>query len=113
MIDQLIERLDYLSGGDDSFKSELIKIFTSETGKNIAALKEDVQQGNLENASRAAHAVKGACLNMGAGMLSKIAEELETQFDNGQINANKLEELQHLFSKTKIALDAYLSKLNV
>jgi HPt (histidine-containing phosphotransfer) domain-containing protein len=56
-----------------------------------AARMKDVEQAlvtaDCERASRAAHALKGMCLNMGANTLSKVLSALEAAARNGDVAA--------------------------
>lgn len=111
MSDPLIQRLEYLSGGDKSFQKELIELFLSECQKNLHAVDQAIILDDLETATRAVHAIKGASLNVGAQDLSVISEHLEYQLEQGNHQPDKIKELHHQFQVTQVKLLEYVTTL--
>lgn len=111
MSDPLLERLAYLAGDDASFQKELIALFLSESQKNIQKLQDDIKASDHAQAARAAHAIKGASLNVGARTLSVISENLEMNLEQGKVDQERVAALTKEFTEIEAKLQAYLKTL--
>lgn len=56
---------------------EIVEAFNRSTGELLARLKSDLERGDLQEAARTAHALKGSALNVGAVALSSAARIVE------------------------------------
>ena len=66
-----------ISGGDPGLERELAQLFLDDTRKRMAHLMEAMNAGLLDDVRRAAHAIKGASANIGAGAFQSAAARLE------------------------------------
>jgi len=67
----------------DAQLKELIGDFIHEACGNIEAIRKAVQSGNLDDAKRPAHSLKGTGLTMGFGFISEKARKVEEAIERG------------------------------
>jgi HPt (histidine-containing phosphotransfer) domain-containing protein len=83
---------------------ELLQVFITETEPALKSLKENVQAGNLEEASRNAHFIKGSAGNLRVEEIYTVAKEIEfsakEKKDPGTI-AESVTKLEALFEDFK------------
>jgi len=70
---------------DVKIGSKIIRIFLEDTPKQINALKESIERGEVDKVSWYAHKIKGSSSNMGGIALSSVAAEMEIAGNEGQI----------------------------
>lgn len=63
--------------GDVSFVKEIIELYIEQAPILIKNIKEAVFERNALKMSQAAHAFKGASLNLGAKLLSEVCKKIE------------------------------------
>ena len=66
-----------VTGGEEALVRELIALYIEETQMRWSALQEAVAKGAWESAWREAHTIKGSSSQLGGGVLSDAASELE------------------------------------
>ena len=66
---------------------ELVQMFASEATIRGARLQESLQNGNADDIRHVAHMLRGSAGEIGAGVLAKLATELETKAGAGQVDA--------------------------
>ena len=94
----LLERLD----NDSDLVKMICEAFLGDMPKQIKLLKEFLDLGNIEDSTRIAHTIKGACANIGGKTVQNIAFDMEKAGNIGDLmrmrrNINKLEdEFDHL-----------------
>ena len=71
---------------DKKTASKIIKIFLEDTPKQINALRECIERGELDKVSWYAHKIKGSSSNMGGIALSSVAAEMEIAGNEGKID---------------------------
>jgi len=64
-------------GGDEEFLVDVLEVFLEETPRMLEATRSAVGSADAEGVERAAHALKGALLNISADSASLVALELE------------------------------------
>jgi HPt (histidine-containing phosphotransfer) domain-containing protein len=64
---------------------ELIDLFVEVGTTDLDKLQSAIDDGNAEDAARAAHSLKGASGNLGLMEFSQIAKEIEEKGRNGQL----------------------------
>jgi len=66
-------------GGDDGgdFFKEIITLFSDQYPQLLQNITTHAQNKDFDNLSKSAHALKGACLNIGAKELSEICKKIE------------------------------------
>jgi PAS domain S-box-containing protein len=69
----LIER----AMNDEELARKLIAIFLKDLPKQVVALKENVEKGDMDNVKWYAHYIKGSSANMGAMALNTVAADME------------------------------------
>jgi HPt (histidine-containing phosphotransfer) domain-containing protein len=90
---------------------EILDAFWRSSDNLIRALQEQLQRGDLVEASRTAHALKGSSLNVGAMRLSCAARSIEdacrTRDANGALK--RLENVETQYAETVEAFNAHLA----
>ncbi len=102
--------LVYLKQMGDTLGAETLGSFLSrlpdETGRLIGEIKDALEKGELDQAGRTAHALKGVANQMGAKALADIAARLETS----EILEDDLQELNDARDVAMVDIDAYLKQ---
>ena len=78
----MLERL----GGDEELARQLVELFVAECPRMMAAVRESVESGDVEQIRRAAHAFKGSVGNFTDGAPMTTAFELEQTGRAGSID---------------------------
>ncbi|WP_421903516.1 Hpt domain-containing protein [Maridesulfovibrio sp.] len=71
--------------GDHELLEEAIEIFTEEAVKHIAAIKTNIEQGNLKEASASSHTLKSECGAVGAVQAHSLSYALEKGAGKGDL----------------------------
>ncbi len=77
-INQLARNLDM----DPEFYRELLALFIDNSQKELADLRESLSRQDFTRASRLAHSLKGAAVNLGLNGIAGQAESIETAAKN-------------------------------
>lgn len=80
----------------------MIPVFVNTLRSHMNRLAELAAGGDMEQLSRASHAVKGALLNMGLADLAQVAHSIEKHSKNGESSLDYLTmitELQEMVSQ--------------
>jgi HPt (histidine-containing phosphotransfer) domain-containing protein len=96
VIDGLIEI------GDKEFLTELVDIFLGQSEGLVQEIKNAIEAKNGPELMKAAHKLKGSCLNLGAKELGDICHNLEIKAkDNDFSNVNVIiEPLDDIYHQT-------------
>lgn len=94
---KLLER----TGGNSGFIRKIIALYCKDMTKYLQTLSEEGLYGDLANAQRIAHAMKGASFSCCANRMASHASELETAVKTGGIDGVPLllDALQSAFSE--------------
>ncbi len=86
--------------GDAELVAEISREFLEDIPRRLAALGELVREGRADETAKGAHAIRGACANVGALAMSALAAELEAAGNAGRIEeaAALLQGLEEQFS---------------
>ncbi len=76
------EVLDRL-GGDEELLSEVVSLFIEEVPDILSRLKDAIDNGDWDGASKLAHTLKGSSSNVGAQGFASLALKLENDSKNG------------------------------
>jgi len=97
--------------GDEELARTVAELFLEDIPKQIAALKGDLEAANAEGVASQAHAIKGACANMGGEALRVVAFGLEQAAKAGDLASctSRLAELDAQFDQLRGALEKYLA----
>jgi len=101
-----LERLRKLGG--DKFAGDMIDLFLSYGGKQVAEARAAWQAGDLAGVAGAAHALKSSAGNVGAEQVRKLAAQAE-QAAKGALNeavAAAVTALEQAFAETEPLLKA-------
>ncbi|ACS81478.1 Hpt domain-containing protein [Maridesulfovibrio salexigens] len=84
------ERFDLQSAldrfsGDHELLEEAIEIFVEEAAKHLEAIKTNIEQGNLKEASASSHTLKSECGAVGAIQAHSLSHTLEKGAANGDM----------------------------
>jgi signal transduction histidine kinase/DNA-binding response OmpR family regulator len=84
-LDEVLDRtvLDELTGGDDTLTSSVLRDYVESTTADIASLRAALEQGDVEEAGRQAHRIKGASAMVGAVRVQTIAAAIEAAAGDG------------------------------
>jgi HPt (histidine-containing phosphotransfer) domain-containing protein len=80
IVSETLERLaDSFGGGEEgwAFVRELIDAFVEDAPVQLAAIRSAVEQGDADEARRAAHTLKSNAATFGASALAEVSRELE------------------------------------
>ena len=110
-IDQ--EFLDELLEGDREFATELFEAYTQSADSSYAEACQLLESGDVLNAYRPFHTLKGASASVGLLMVQDLATELESKAKEGNLQdcQQALPGLEKLIVEAKQALQAYLKSL--
>jgi signal transduction histidine kinase/DNA-binding response OmpR family regulator/HPt (histidine-containing phosphotransfer) domain-containing protein len=90
---------------------EVIQLFVDDAPARLAAIEAAVQGNDADTLSRAAHALKGACSNIGAKAMQEICAALEAQARQGAVPSaasQQTQDLRLLWPRTQALLEAWL-----
>jgi HPt (histidine-containing phosphotransfer) domain-containing protein len=75
-------------GGDaePGLYAELVELFVADATRQIAALQQALEEGDVGLLERAAHTLKSSCAQMGAARLSRLCFELERAVRTGNLD---------------------------
>ena len=92
---------------------EIINAFWRSTDSLAEALLGQIESGNLDEASRTAHAIKGSAANVGATLIADSAREVENAARSGAhgdlIDAS--EDLKKAINETRGAFADFFAKV--
>lgn len=95
----------YELDGSGDFLQELLGDHAEISEENIAALEEALREGRSDAIRELAHALKGACLNVGAMRQAAVCHQLEFAPDDATRHT-LLELLKQVFTATRATLQA-------
>lgn len=102
-----MSRLQEFTEGDNALQEHLIKLFNDNSEPLIDVMGHQCHDGASEDWRRAAHTLKGAAGNLGAGRLHKLAMKAERMFDK---NSAVKEHILHLIQEEYTVVNHYLSR---
>lgn len=90
---------------------EIVEAFNRSTGELLARLKSELERGDLVEAARTAHALKGSALNVGAVALSSAARIVEDACKTDDVGKaiDQVTGAKDHFAETVAAFDNLLS----
>lgn len=74
------------TGGDPDFLAELIDIYLDDAPRQVAAMRDAVLSGRIEDLVRPAHTLKGSSASIGAVELSELNRALELAARAGAVD---------------------------
>ncbi len=104
----------YLRAGEDiNFLWELLNLLENNAKAQLANIKNFLEQGELFEAYKEVHSLKGAVLNLGGEKVGAFAKEIEIKLkeNNPAVDISKLEEYLNEF--IKVAKEVVKSKIEV
>jgi HPt (histidine-containing phosphotransfer) domain-containing protein len=92
----VIDDLRELGGGDDAFLADLFVTYLDQAEETLGKLREALAFEDRDTFSRAAHALAGASLNMGASSVAGICRGIEAtlSFQAARPNAAQLNAIE-------------------
>src|SRR5262249_36803200 len=84
-VEAVLTRLRALGEGDAGFVAKFVRLFVEHTDTQLAALETAVAQEDSDEARQIAHALKGACSNVGAARLAELCAQFEARTREGSI----------------------------
>ncbi|MBL7924512.1 MAG: PAS domain S-box protein [Bacteroidia bacterium] len=70
---------------DPGFLQQVLEMFMKQAPENIEEIKQGLDRGDLTAMWKAAHKLKGTCLNIGAARLSEVCRDIERKGRNLEI----------------------------
>jgi two-component system sensor histidine kinase/response regulator len=91
--------------------AEILRAFAGDARSRIAAMREAASAGDHEGLRVAAHALKGACANLGARRMASLSDRLQSLAREGSSEGagGLLDQLQAAFTEVQAALERILS----
>lgn len=77
--------------GDQEFLTEIIELFLAQSAVIVQDIKGFYSKSDATGLARAAHKLKGSCLNLGAQSLGSICQQIET--DGNKNDLSQIEQL--------------------
>ena len=93
----LVERTGYT---DESFITNYIGLFLDDTGERLDRMSEAFARGDSDSVRREGHALKGACLELGADRMVRYCEDLSVL-----ANHANLDEMEQVLGKLSREFD--------
>ncbi len=92
--------------GDQDFLIELIDIFLAQSEELAHEIKLSVDAKNISELKKAAHKLKGSCLNLGAKGLGDICNKVESLCQAGDISGvnQVMEPFDSVYNQTRSEL---------
>ncbi|MCX6899578.1 MAG: response regulator [Verrucomicrobia bacterium] len=107
---EAIARLRELSEGDpQEFLKDLLGTYITDTSKRLIALQKNAADGNARELMRAAHAIKGSSLNVGANLLADYCQQVEEIAATGSLDgtAKLVAQIEREFERVKTELNGF------
>ncbi|MBI5685794.1 MAG: response regulator [Verrucomicrobia bacterium] len=101
---ETIARLRELAEGDNqAFLKDLLGTYLTDTAKRLVVLQNNTADGNAREMMRAAHAIKGSSLNVGANQLAEYCQQVEEITETGKLDgtAKLVTRIQQEFEKVQ------------
>jgi HPt (histidine-containing phosphotransfer) domain-containing protein len=94
------------TGGDPDFLAELIDIYLDDAPRQVAAMRDAVLSGRIEDLVRPAHTLKGSSASIGAIELSELDRALELAAREGAVDdpAAAVDAIEAEFGRVREAL---------
>jgi HPt (histidine-containing phosphotransfer) domain-containing protein len=93
----LVERTGY---SDESFITNYIGLFLEDTGERLDRMSEAFAHGDSDSVRREGHALKGACLELGADRMVRYCEDLSVS-----ANRDNMDEMELVLGKLSREFD--------
>ena len=106
---EVIDSLRGIEGTDGmSLLDEMIELFTEDSSKRIASLRDALARSDIREIAEVAHSLKGSCSNFGAGRLEEACKRLELQAKRGDLGGadELIETVAAEFERASKALEA-------
>ena len=107
---EAIARLRELAEGDtQEFLKDLLGTYITDTSKRLIALQKNAAAGNARELMRAAHAIKGSSLNVGANLLADYCQQVEEIAATGSLDgtAKLVAQIEREFERVKTELNGF------
>jgi len=92
--------------GSDSFFKEIITLYCDQYPEMYGKITNAVKENKPDDLSKAAHALKGASLNIGAKELASVCKTIEFKGKD-----NQLENMDYLLETLNTIYDATMSEM--
>ena len=96
------------TGGNRKRYESLLRKFADPSSGAIEEIRTALAAGDTSTAARAAHSMKGAAANLGAGALAELAAKTETAITSGQGVPDGLKSLAASYAAVAAAINAAL-----
>jgi signal transduction histidine kinase/CheY-like chemotaxis protein len=98
------------TGGNRRRYEALLRKFAESFGGGVEEIRAALRAGDTSTAARAAHSLKGAAANLGAGTLAEVAAKVETAITTGQDVQEALHSLAVSYGSVAAAITAALPR---
>lgn len=107
---EVIARLRELAESNpQKFLEDLLGTYITDTTQRLLALQKNSTDGNAPELTRAAHAIKGSSLNVGANLLANYCQQVEEIARTGSLDgaANLIAQIEQEFERVKTELSSF------
>lgn len=97
-----LSRLETALGGDSELIRDILEMYETTAGDDLAALEHAVNAADLDGCMRRAHSLKGASANVGADAMAGVAAQFEKVARAGELEraVALVPDLRLVFSST-------------
>ena len=84
-------RLSLVTGDDPEIARNLVTLLLDDTRRRMAEMEVDLQLGDTDAVASQAHAIAGACINVGANLMADAARQFAATRDVGGLRRRMVE----------------------
>jgi HPt (histidine-containing phosphotransfer) domain-containing protein len=101
-----IERLREIGDGDVAFLKDVFSAYETDTAERLVTLRQTLAAGDTTGLKRAAHTIKGSCLNVGASSMAASSLQLEQLAGAGKLDgaAELITRIEQEFKRVVVEL---------
>lgn len=106
MSHESLQRLEELASADPALVGTLIDMFFEQAPSLAADIQSQVDANDADACCKAAHTLKGVCLNMGFNDMAELCKGMESKAKNGDLDT-----VRTLLKDYALALQAFVPVL--
>ncbi|SKB13225.1 putative Histidine kinase [Planktothrix sp. PCC 11201] len=108
-----IERIQKISGGKKEFQQKLLKVYIERSEQDFIEIQAALTAKNFTILQQYAHRFKGSSANVGATIISQLAEQLENaiQQENITLCSEQVAKIQHNLGTLKVYIEQYFHQI--
>lgn len=108
-LETLASLREFEDPGETTFLRDIITTYLEDTEVRLQELRMALEKSTADGMAKAAHAIKGSSLNVGADCLADAAAAVERDGKRGIVATSEaIAEAESLFKQVRLALLGYL-----